>query len=120
MPQTALLPAVELPDKDNTSEALASLRAANEQYRTRPWPHPFDRTTHHLHLGDARDLSWVPDESVHLIVTSPPYWTLKEYEPSEQQMGAIQDYEEFLNELDKVWRQCERVLVPGVCAPLGN
>ena len=122
MPQTALLPAVELPDKDNTSEALASLRAANEQYRTRPWPHPFDRTTHHLHLGDARDLSWVPDESVHLIVTSPPYWTLKEYEPSEQQMGAIQDYEEFLDELDKVWRQCERVLVPGgrVCCVVGD
>ena len=122
MPKTALLPAVELPDKDNTSEALASLRAANEQYRTRPWPHPFDRTTHHLHLGDARDLSWVPDESVHLIVTSPPYWTLKEYEPSEQQMGAIQDYEEFLDELDKVWRQCERVLVPGgrVCCVVGD
>ena len=122
MPQTALLPAVELPDNDNTSEALASLRAANEQYRTRPWPHPFDRTTHHLHLGDARDLSWVPDESVHLIVTSPPYWTLKEYEPSEQQMGAIQDYEEFLDELDKVWRQCERVLVPGgrVCCVVGD
>ena len=122
MPKTALLPAVELPDKDNTSEALASLRAANEQYRARPWPHPFDRTTHHLHLGDARDLSWVPDESVHLIVTSPPYWTLKEYEPSEQQMGAIQDYEEFLDELDKVWRQCERVLVPGgrVCCVVGD
>ena len=122
MPQTALLPAVELPDNDNTSEALASLRAANEQYRTRPWPHPFDRTIHHLHLGDARDLSWVPDESVHLIVTSPPYWTLKEYEPSEQQMGAIQDYEEFLDELDKVWRQCERVLVPGgrVCCVVGD
>ena len=122
MPQTALLPAVELPDNDNTSEALASLRAANEKYRTRPWPHPFDRTTHHLHLGDARDLSWVPDESVHLIVTSPPYWTLKEYEPSEQQMGAIQDYEEFLDELDKVWRQCERVLVPGgrVCCVVGD
>ena len=122
MPKTALLPAVELPDKDNTSEALASLRAANEQYRTRPWPHPFDRTTHHLHLGDARDLSWVPDESVHLIVTSPPYWTLKEYEPSEQQMGSIQDYEEFLDELDKVWRQCERVLVPGgrVCCVVGD
>ena len=122
MPQTALLPAVELPDNDNTSEALASLRAANEQYRTRPWPHPFDRTTHHLHLGDARDLSWVPDESVHLIVTSPPYWTLKEYEHSEQQMGAIQDYEEFLDELDKVWRQCERVLVLGgrVCCVVGD
>ena len=122
MPQTALLPAVELPDNDNTSEALASLRAANEQYRTRPWPHPFDRTTHYLHLGDARDLSWVPDESVHLIVTSPPYWTLKEYEPSEQQMGAIQDYEEFLDELDKVWRQCEHVLVPGgrVCCVVGD
>ena len=37
-------------------------------------------TVHHLHKGDARDLKWIPDNSVHLIVTSPPYWTLKKYE----------------------------------------
>jgi DNA modification methylase len=110
----AALPLAEdLPEQDNTSEALASLLAANRQYRKAPWPHPFDQTTHRLHLGDARDLSWIADESVHLVVTSPPYWTLKEYEEHEDQMGAIEEYETFLDELDKVWRECARVLVPG-------
>lgn len=70
-------------------------------------------TSHHLRLGDARDLSHLADESVHLVVTSPPYWTLKRYNEHEAQMGHIEDYEEFLDELDKVWRECFRVLVPG-------
>lgn len=112
----------DLTQPDNTSEGLASLIAANGRYRSVPWPQPFDHTTHRLHLGDARDLSWVADESVHLVVTSPPYWTLKEYEPSDNQMGAIKDYERFLDELDKVWRQCARVLVPGgrICCVVGD
>jgi site-specific DNA-methyltransferase (adenine-specific) len=110
----AALPLVnDLPVQDNTSEALATLLAANRQYRAAPWPAPFDQTTHRLRLGDARDLSWLADESVHLVVTSPPYWTLKDYEPHEDQMGAIEEYETFLDELDKVWRQCARVLVHG-------
>lgn len=111
-----------VPEADNTSEGLASLRAANTELRNQPWPAPFDHTTHKLHLGDARDLSWVADESVHLIVTSPPYWTLKEYKESEGQMGAIVDYERFLDELDRVWRQCARVLVPGgrICCVVGD
>lgn len=70
-------------------------------------------TSHDLYLHDSRDLSFIKDESVHLVVTSPPYWTLKEYRQSEGQMGYIEDYEEFLEELDKVWRHCFRVLVPG-------
>jgi len=63
--------------------------------------------------GDSRDLSWVPTESVHLVLTSPPYWTLKEYPSNTNQLGAVQEYEDFLNELDKVWTHCFRVLVPG-------
>jgi len=51
--------------------------------------------------------------SVHLVLTSPPYWTLKEYRRSSGQLGWIADYREFLSELDKVWRNCLRVLVPG-------
>jgi DNA modification methylase len=70
-------------------------------------------TKHHLVLGDARDLSKMADESVHLVVTSPPYWTLKEYRKSVGQLGFVQDYEEFLGQLDKVWEHCFRVLVPG-------
>lgn len=70
-------------------------------------------TRHLLVHGDARDLKHVADESVHLIVTSPPYWTLKEYNKGENQLGAVEDYDEFNRELDRVWAECFRVLVPG-------
>lgn len=66
-----------------------------------------------LSLSDARDLDWIPSESVHLVVTSPPYWTLKEYNEHPDQLGAVADYEAFLDELDKVWTHALRVLVPG-------
>ncbi len=70
-------------------------------------------TTHHLFRADARNLDFIPDNSVHLIVTSPPYWNLKQYHPHEHQLGSIDDYETFLHELEKVWRHSFRVLVPG-------
>ncbi len=70
-------------------------------------------TTHRLFLGDARARLPLPDESVHLILTSPPYWTLKQYAGHERQMGDIKDYDAFLDELDVVWRECHRLLVPG-------
>jgi DNA modification methylase len=70
-------------------------------------------TTHKLINGDARDLSFIPDESLHLVVTSPPYWNLKKYNENPNQMGHIQDYETFLAELKKVWMHVFRVLVPG-------
>jgi len=72
-----------------------------------------EQTTHRLINGDARDLSFLPDESVHLVVTSPPYWNLKRYVENPDQLGHIQDYEAFLAELNKVWRHAFRVLVPG-------
>ena len=72
-----------------------------------------EATTHRLINGDARDLSFLADESVHLVVTSPPYWNLKRYNENPDQLGHIQDYEAFLCELEKVWRQVYRVLVPG-------
>ncbi|MBM3132660.1 MAG: site-specific DNA-methyltransferase [Chloroflexi bacterium] len=71
------------------------------------------KTTHRLVLGDARDLSFIPDESVHLVVTSPPYWILKRYHEHPGQMGHIEDYEEFLSGLSSVWHHCYRILVPG-------
>jgi site-specific DNA-methyltransferase (adenine-specific) len=113
---------VASPLNDATPEGLALLQAANAVYRTVPWPAPFDVTTHRLHQGDARDLSWLPNESVHLVVTSPPYWTLKEYVENDRQMGAIEDYDTFLTELDKVWTECARVLVPGgrICCIVGD
>ena len=71
------------------------------------------KTIHYLIQGDARDLSFIPDESVHLIITSPPYWTLKEYNEHPDQMGHIVDYEKFIIELSKVWKHSYRILVPG-------
>lgn len=70
-------------------------------------------TEHDLYLGDARRMSSIPDSSVHLVLTSPPYWSLKKYRETEGQMGHIEDYEVFLDALDEVWRHCWRVLVPG-------
>ena len=107
---------------DNTPEGLAALLKANREYRRNPWPAPFDSTIHRLHLGDARDLSWIDDQSIHLVVTSPPYWTLKEYPESKGQLGAVEDYEEFVAQLDEVWRECARALVPGgrICCVVGD
>ena len=71
------------------------------------------KTTHKLINADARDLSFIPDESVHLVVTSPPYWNLKRYNDSDAQLGHIDDYEHFLAQLRQVWQEAFRVLVPG-------
>ncbi len=72
-----------------------------------------DSTYHILVEGDGRDLSFLPDESVHLVVTSPPYWNLKRYNEHDSQLGHIDDYEEFLDSLNRVWSECLRILVPG-------
>lgn len=72
-----------------------------------------EKTVHRLVLGDARQMPFLEAESVHLVVTSPPYWNLKKYNDHPEQLGHIQDYERFLGELEKVWRECFRVLVPG-------
>ena len=66
-----------------------------------------------LHNADARNLGFISNESIQLVVTSPPYWTLKTYHDFEGQLGHISDYDTFLNALDDVWRECHRVLVPG-------
>ena len=70
-------------------------------------------TTHNMYCGDARKMPELADDSVHLIVTSPPYWTLKEYRESQDQMGHISDYSDFLSALDQVWERCYRALIPG-------
>jgi DNA modification methylase len=70
-------------------------------------------TTHRLIEGDARDLSFIADESIHLVVTSPPYWILKRYREHPDQLGHIEGYEQFLEELSRVWKHCYRIIVPG-------
>jgi len=72
-----------------------------------------NQTYQRLINGDARDLFFLKDESIHLVVTSPPYWNLKRYNENPDQLGHIDDYEDFLAELEKVWREVFRVLVPG-------
>jgi len=71
------------------------------------------QTRHDLIRGDARKLNDLPKGSVHLVVTSPPYWTLKRYNEHDDQLGHVADYAEFLNALDEVWTHCFRLLVPG-------
>ncbi len=107
--------AVQTPDRANGHEPKTSPR------RRTPLE-PIVPSHHRLRLGDARDLSWLEDESVHLVVTSPPYGNLKQYAlGNPNQLGDIKDYEVFLDDLDKVWRECARVLVPGgrLCIVVG-
>ena len=71
------------------------------------------KTLHRLVNGDARDLSFLPDESAHLVITSPPYWNLKRYNENPDQLGHVNDYEAFLGEINQVWKHVHRILVPG-------
>lgn len=83
--------------------AIAQIAASAQRRHTR----------HDLLLGDAREMLALPDQSVHLILTSPPYWTLKRYNDSPSQLGHIREYDEFIEALDSVWKSCHRLLVPG-------
>jgi len=84
----------------------SALRALDRAIRQVP-------TEHRVLCRDARDLPIIPDESVHLVVTSPPYWNLKKYRDTDGQLGSLADYDVFLKELDRVWAECHRVLVSG-------
>lgn len=70
-------------------------------------------TTHKIYEADARDLSFICSESVHFVCTSPPYASLVQYPDHTGQLGNIASYEKFLDEMDAVWAECLRVLVPG-------
>ncbi|MCK4515577.1 MAG: site-specific DNA-methyltransferase [Spirochaetaceae bacterium] len=92
-----------IPTMAKKPEVLADIAAALRRIPTH----------HHLHCGDARTVDFIDSESVHLVVTSPPYWTLKRYNESPDQLGHVDDYEEFLDALDGVWRLLFDALVPG-------
>src|ERR1700730_16583336 len=113
-----------IPATDNEPGAPEALLKANRILRGRRWPVPYERTRHEMILGDARELKTIPNESVHLVVTSPPYFNLKPYASGAngRQLGRIDDYEAFLNEWDGVWRGCDRVPVRGVliCSVIGD
>ena len=78
-------------------------------------------TNHKIIIGDARDMKEVPAKSVHLIVTSPPYWQLKDY-GSPDQIGFNDTYEDYINNLNLVWKECYRILYPGcrLCVNIGD
>lgn len=81
-------------------------------------------TQHTIYHGDARLMAPIGSESVHLVVTSPPYFNLVDYEsdaPSEQ-LASLDDYSGFLDQLDKVWERCHDLLIPGgrMCVVVGD
>ena len=79
------------------------------------------KTWHKIIIGDARQMEEIPDESVHLIITSPPYWQLKDY-GSGNQIGFNDTYEDYINNLNLVWNECNRVLHEGcrLCVNIGD
>ncbi|MFZ3150150.1 MAG: DNA methyltransferase [Anaerolineaceae bacterium] len=79
------------------------------------------KTNHKIIIGDSRQMNLVPNESIHLIITSPPYWQLKDY-GSDDQLGYHDTYEEYVNYLNLVWNECYRVLLPGcrLCINIGD
>lgn len=78
-------------------------------------------TKHIIVNGDCRKMAELSDKSVHLIVTSPPYWQLKDY-GSDNQIGFNDSYEQYINHLNLVWKECHRVLHDGsrLCINIGD
>jgi site-specific DNA-methyltransferase (adenine-specific) len=80
-----------------------------------------ERTWHKIIIGDSRHMNEVEDKSIHLVVTSPPYWQLKDY-GVEGQIGFNDSYKDYIDNLNKVWMECYRVLHPGcrLCINIGD
>mgnify|MGYP001582337378 CR=1 FL=1 len=78
-------------------------------------------TNHKIIIGDSRQMAEIENTSVHLIITSPPYWQLKDY-GDKKQIGFNDTYEEYIGKLNQVWSECERVLYPGcrLCVNIGD
>ena len=79
------------------------------------------KTIHKIINGDSRQMNLVPDKSIHLVITSPPYWQLKDY-GTEKQIGFHESYENYINNLNLVWKEVLRVLHPGcrLCINIGD
>jgi site-specific DNA-methyltransferase (adenine-specific) len=82
---------------------------------------PQQKTNHTIYRGDCRDMSAIADKGVDLIITSPPYWQLKDYGNSSQ-IGFDDSYEEYINHLNLAWQECHRVLRDGcrLCVNIGD
>jgi len=79
------------------------------------------KTNHKIIIGDSRNMAELQDKSVHLVITSPPYWQLKDYGTSKQ-IGFDDSYEEYINNLNLVWKECFRALNDGcrLCINIGD
>jgi len=80
-----------------------------------------ERTWHKIIIGDSRYMDEVEDKSVHLVITSPPYWQLKDYGVKDQ-IGFDDSYQDYIDNLNKVWKECYRALHPGcrLCINIGD
>jgi site-specific DNA-methyltransferase (adenine-specific) len=78
-------------------------------------------TNHKIIIGDSREMTMVADKSVHLVITSPPYWQLKDY-GANNQIGFNDNYEDYINNLNLVWSECFRVIHDGcrLCVNIGD
>jgi modification methylase len=79
------------------------------------------KTRHKIINGDSRQMTELEDKSVDLVITSPPYWQLKDY-GTENQIGYNDSYEEYINNLNLVWKESYRVLNNGcrLCVNIGD
>ncbi|TAN57067.1 site-specific DNA-methyltransferase, partial [Patescibacteria group bacterium] len=79
------------------------------------------KTNHKIIIGDSRNMAELQDKSVHLVITSPPYWQLKDYGNSDQ-IGFNDSYEDYINNLNLVWKESFRVLNDGcrLCINIGD
>lgn len=93
----------DIPSLAKDSKAIVAIDEALSRIPTR----------HAIYRADSRYFDGLEDDSVDLVLCSPPYWTLKEYNVYEGQLGYIQDYEDFLKELDVIWEKCFRALKKG-------
>ena len=65
-----------------------------------------------IFIGSSANMEQIADNSVNLIITSPPYWTLKDYDVEGQIGTGSNSYDYYISELNKVWKECVRVLAP--------
>ncbi len=108
-PPWASMPAAKMPAEPTVT--ASDVAGPDPTLGSDVWPSK--HTRHRLVRADSRDLGFLSDDSIHLIITSPPYWNLKSYNNHPGQLGHLPEYDAFLAALDRVWTECYRVLVPG-------